>query len=207
MNAIWLCDYIAETKFWPRSYFCDLSVKYLLPTRGGSYLGQASTRTKVHPPWSSGAPPGLGTSGCVVTKCIVTPWPGTRSCGPRYIFLHLFVPPPVYQVHPRDQVSASVHAGIPPPGAGTPPRDQVQTPGTRYTPQDQVHPPRSRYTPWSRYTPPPPPGSRLRHTVNERPVRILLECILVTKYIVIEIKSKRKIVFNSLCCLKKYLYQ
>ena len=26
----------------------------------------------------------------------------------------------------------------------------------------------------------PPPGSRLRHTVNERPVRILLECILVT---------------------------
>ena len=25
----------------------------------------------------------------------------------------------------------------------------------------------------------PPPGSRLRHTVNERPVRILLECILV----------------------------
>ena len=26
---------------------------------------------------------------------------------------------------------------------------------------------------------PPPPGSRLRHTVNERPVRILLECILV----------------------------
>ena len=27
--------------------------------------------------------------------------------------------------------------------------------------------------------PPPPPGSRLQHTVNERPVRILLECILV----------------------------
>ena len=26
---------------------------------------------------------------------------------------------------------------------------------------------------------PPPPGSRLQHTVNERPVRILLECILV----------------------------
>ena len=31
-------------------------------------------------------------------------------------------------------------------------------------------------------TPPgPPPGSRLQHTVNERPVRILLECILVLK--------------------------
>ena len=26
---------------------------------------------------------------------------------------------------------------------------------------------------------PPPTGSRLRHTVNERPLRILLECILV----------------------------
>ena len=46
--------------------------------------------------------------------------------------------------------SASVHAGIPPPGADIPP-------GSRH----------------------PPPGSRLRHTVNERPVRIQLECILV----------------------------
>ena len=27
--------------------------------------------------------------------------------------------------------------------------------------------------------PDPPPGSRLQHTINERPVRILLECILV----------------------------
>ena len=54
--------------------------------------------------------------------------------------------------------SASVHAGISPPG--------------------------------SRPTPPlppcgaaPPPGSRLQHTVNERPVRILLQCILVFQYI------------------------
>ena len=30
-----------------------------------------------------------------------------------------------------------------------------------------------------RSTPPPPSGSRLRHTVNEQSVRILLECILV----------------------------
>ena len=29
---------------------------------------------------------------------------------------------------------------------------------------------------------PPPPGSRLRHTVYDRPVRILLECILVIFY-------------------------
>ena len=31
--------------------------------------------------------------------------------------------------------------------------------------------------------PDPPPGSRLQHTVNERPVRILLECILVWEYL------------------------
>ena len=31
-------------------------------------------------------------------------------------------------------------------------------------------------TPWSRH----PPGSRHQHTVNERPVHILLECILVS---------------------------
>ena len=47
-----------------------------------------------------------------------------------------------------------------PPGADTPPRSR-HPPG--------ADPPRSRH----------PPGSRLQHTVNERPVRILLECILV----------------------------
>ena len=60
-------------------------------------------------------------------------------------------------------------------------------------PPEQTPPPKTR-PPWSRHppeqtppeqTPPPPPGednptgSRLQHTVNERPVRILLECILV----------------------------
>ena len=34
---------------------------------------------------------------------------------------------------------------------------------------------------------PPPPGSRLRHTVNERPVRILLECILVPQRCVLKL--------------------
>ena len=64
------------------------------------------------------------------------------------------------------------------------------------TPQEQT-PPRSRHpppgadTPWEQTPPPqeqtpprvadtPPEQSRLRHTVNERPVRILLECILVS---------------------------
>ena len=66
------------------------------------------------------------------------------------------------------RVSASVHAGIPtpPPGADTP--RSRHPPGNRHTPPT---PPRSRH----------PPESRLRHTVNERPVRILLECILVWK--------------------------
>ena len=50
-------------------------------------------------------------------------------------------------------------------GADNPPR--ADTPRSR-------HPPGSRHPP-SRH----PPGSRLRDTVNERPVRILLECILV----------------------------
>ena len=46
-------------------------------------------------------------------------------------------------------------------GEPPPPRDQADTtpPGPRRTP--------------------PPPGRRLQHTVNERPLRILLECILV----------------------------
>ena len=71
-------------------------------------------------------------------------------------------------------------------------------PRTRYTPTGtrQVHPPRTRYTPgttpllWDQVHPPgttpprpgtpPPRRSRVRHTVNARALRILLECILVT---------------------------
>ena len=57
-----------------------------------------------------------------------------------------------------------------------------QTPPGEDTPQQSRHP--LEQTPLQEQTPPeadtPPPGSRLRHTVNEWPVRILLECILVT---------------------------
>ena len=49
-------------------------------------------------------------------------------------------------------------------------------PGWRAPPLDGETPPRWR-TP--RMENPPPPGSRLQHTVYERLVRILLECILV----------------------------
>ena len=66
-----------------------------------------------------------------------------------------------------------------PPGADSPPREQ--------TPPDQTPspgadaPPQTRPSPQTRH--PPPPGSRLQHTVNERPVRILLECILVVQFL------------------------
>ena len=75
---------------------------------------------------------------------------GRNEVVAKVIFLHLSV------ILFTGGGSASVHAGIPPgpdPPSGTPPS-----------------------------TPPsgtPSPESRPRHTVNERPVRILLECILV----------------------------
>ena len=117
-----------------------------------------------------------------------------RSCGQGNIFA-----PVCHSAHRG--WSASVHAGIPspkqtpweltppwsrhslpprsrhPPRADTPPE---QTPPGPHPPKQT--PPGSRHPPGAD-TPgadqPPPPGSRLRHTVNERPVRILLECILV----------------------------
>ena len=90
----------------------------------------------------------------------------------KVIFLHLSV------ILFTGGVSASVHAWIPSARSRHPPRSRhtpEQTPPGAYT-----RPPNPR----SRHPPPPPqeqtpPGSRLRHTVNERPVRILLERILV----------------------------
>ena len=61
----------------------------------------------------------------------------------------------------------------------TPPRADHHPPGPGTpSPREQTTPP------WTRHIPPgsrPPPESRLQHTVNEWPVRILLECILVSK--------------------------
>ena len=84
----------------------------------------------------------------------------------------------------------------PPPGPGRPPQDQVDTnpprPGRhplgpgRHPHQVDTPPGPGRHPlPRTRQTPPrdqadTPLGSRLQHTVYERPVRILLECILVT---------------------------
>ena len=106
------------------------------------------------------------------------------------IFLHLFVilftggggclprcmlgyHTPPEQTCPREQTPPSRHPLEQTcPREQTPPRSrhsQADTPGTD-TPPGSRHPPEQKL---------PPPRSRLRHTVNERPVRILLECILV----------------------------
>ena len=72
---------------------------------------------------------------------------------------------PPDQTPPRPGTPQTRH---PPPLEQTPPPDQTTLwPGT---PLEQTSPPEQT----------PPPGSWLQHTVNERPVRILLECILVT---------------------------
>ena len=84
----------------------------------------------------------------------------------------------------------------PPPGPRrTPPGPRRTSLGPRRTPPDQGEPPgtkenpprtRTKENPPTKESPPTPPGPRrtppgrrLQHTVNERPVRILLECILV----------------------------
>ena len=69
--------------------------------------------------------------------------------------------------------------GYTPPKSRQPPKSRH--PQSRH-PSKSRHPPETDTPPGSRHPPQeqtPPSRSRLRHTVNERPVRILLECILV----------------------------
>ena len=95
--------------------------------------------------------------------------PPATKLGQDYVFTRV-----CDSVH-REGVSASVHAGIPPPWNRHPP-DQAP-PGSR--------PP----------TPIPSEQSMLGDTVNERAVRILLECILVLTLSLPYVN----IGFNSLC--------
>ena len=94
----------------------------------------------------------------------------------KVIFLHLSV---IHSVHRGGGGLPQCILGYHPPLAADTPPDQTtpHTPQTRSPSPDQEAdiPPRTR-PPQSR---PPRPGSRLQHTVYERPVRILLECILV----------------------------
>ena len=93
-----------------------------------------------------------------------------RSCGQGYVFT---------------RVCDSVHRGVSrqgePPRAGRTPLGRENPPGADTPPG--ADPPGQGEHPQVGRTPPGadtlPLGSRLQHTVNERPVRILLECILV----------------------------
>ena len=124
-------------------------------------------------------------------------WP-QRSCGQGYVFT---------------RVCDSVNRGSLPQcmlGYHTPPQEQTpprsRPPGSRHPSREQTplgsrHPLRSR--PPREQTAPPPradtPGSRLRHTVNERPVRILLECILAQiqwKHVQWKVANFRKLAFH-----------
>ena len=86
--------------------------------------------------------------------------------------------------HPPDQADTPWTRQTPPgPGRHTP-RTRQTPPDQADTPPDQADtPPDQADTPPTRQTPPRPgrhpPVSRLQNTVYERPVRILLECILV----------------------------
>ena len=120
-----------------------------------------------------------------------------RSCGQGNVFTgvcHSFCSQggvclsACWDTTPRDQTSPRTRQT-------PPPRTRQMPPGTRQTPpQDQTPPRPGRHplSPLTRQTTPlgpgrppldqadPPPwGNRLQHTVYERPVRILLECILV----------------------------
>ena len=99
-------------------------------------------------------------------------------------------------------VKNSVHRGgggcLPRCMLGYTPLDQAETPldPGRHPPVTRQTPPGSRHTPpGTRQTPPQeqtPPGSRLQHTVYERPVRIILECILVLRNFRIVLKCRKK---------------
>ena len=107
---------------------------------------------------------------------------GRNEVVAKVIFLHLSV------------ILFTVGGGLPQCMLGYQPPRSRPPPGTRHPPGSRPPwdaPPGSRHPPWDQApvlgadTPSgadTPPGSRLRHTVNERPVRILLECILVSKY-------------------------
>ena len=86
-------------------------------------------------------------------------------------------PTPQDQVHPQTRYTPRTRylpgSGTPP-GPGAPPLDQVHPP-------DQVHTPRPGTPPGTRYT--PQEQCMMGDTGHKRAVRILLECILVLKFV------------------------
>ena len=135
---------------WAKVIFSQVSV---YPQGGGV---SASVHAGIYPPGSDTNPPGPDPSGADTPQSRHPPLP---SPGSR---------PPWEQT--------------PPPGADTTPQSRHPPPRSGHHPPEQT--PRSRHHPGADTTtphpPPPTQGIRLQHTVNERPVRFLLECILVT---------------------------
>ena len=129
--------------------------------------------------------------GPIIWNKIIT---GRNEVVAKVMFLHVSVilftggasgePPRTRQTPPLGPRRTPLQTRQTPPGPRrTPPPDQADPPGPdRHPPWDQGEPPLQ-----TRQTPPdqadPPPGRTLQHTVNERPVRILLECILVLYFI------------------------
>ena len=161
----------------------------------------------VHPPGRHPPPPNrrpLQWTVRILVECILVT--GRNEVVAKVIFLHLFVilftggvlpqcmpgyhphwirhPPGTRQPLPGSdlpcgtrqtppQIRPPLEPGRPPWTRQTPPRIR------HHSPQDQADPPGTWQTPLGTWQTSPPPGSRLQHTVYERPVRILLECILV----------------------------
>ena len=138
---------------------------------------QTDPPSRHHPPGPGRHPPGPGRPPPEADTTTTPPdqadTPQTRQTTPQT----RQTPPP----RPGRPPPRSRHH--PPPKQTPPPPQTRQTtpPGPGRHPSNQAdHPPRTRQTtPSGPGRPPQPPGSRLQLTVNERPVRILLECILV----------------------------
>ena len=105
-----------------------------------------------------------------------------------------------------------MHNGIPPPRSRHPPEadtPQKQTPPRKQTPLGSRHP-QEADTPWEAH--PTPPGKQTPpwHMVNEWPVHILLECILViisdSKYLSHSIDSLSKLQSKRLATTSVSLY-
>ena len=171
---------------WGKVMFLHVSV--ILLTRGGVCLSacwdsrppwEQTPPPRSRPPWEQTPPPpvhagryGQQAGGMHPTGMQSCYWP-QRSCAQGNIFA-----PVCHSVHRGGVQYPSMHRL--PLEQTPPPQSRHHTPGV--TPLGADTPPRADTTSLEQ-TPPgsrhPTPGSRLRHTVNERPVRILLECILV----------------------------
>ena len=142
-----------------------------------SFCSQGGYLTRQVPPRTRQVPPGTRQ---VPLPRPDPPWtrqvppPDQTPPQPRQVPPESRHPPWTRQVPLRDQAGTPPHQ-TPPWTRQVPPREQ--TPPPDQTPPGPDTPPGSRHPP----EPDTPPlgSSRVRNTVNARPVRILLECILV----------------------------